>query len=151
MEFDIRAIFERMKIAAHCENDFQLSKFMNRSSGTISGWKNGSQPPWNGLWEIRLRTGVTMDWLLTGEEKEQIQLEEKSKLASDYKTFQHSVKETLSLGFTLGYIAKTSKTIEAEEVLSRVCYAKYKNINLENADNILDTALNSSNKKQNSN
>jgi len=66
MDFDIRAIFERMYSACKVENDNQLSKFFNVKPSTIQGWKVAKTPPLKACYEIYQRTGVTVEWLVEG-------------------------------------------------------------------------------------
>lgn len=66
MEFDIKAIFQRMYLACGVENDNQLSKFLGVKPSTIQGWKIAKTPPFKACYEIYQRTGFTVEWLVDG-------------------------------------------------------------------------------------
>lgn len=144
MNFDLEDIVERLYVATDTTNNRQLAAFLGRSHSAINGWKTKKSPPFEDIWLVHEKTGYDYYWLLTGTEpsvSKKPEIEDYLDLKQDYKNFQRAIKDSLRISFDLGYIARTNKTREAEEVLSRLVFAKYKNIDLAEADNILDAAL----------
>lgn len=128
MNFDIKAIFERMKVATNSQNDNQLCKFLGRSSSTVSGWKNGSVPPWTGLYEVKQKTGVSIDWLLTGQEA-QATVTQENALIGEYSNFKAAYLRGISLAHELNWIARTDKTTDSTlSDMAEMTFKKFKGI-----------------------
>lgn len=69
-DFDVDAVFQRMHTACDVKNDYQLSKYLNVKASTVKGWKDAKYPPFKACYEIFERTGVTVEWLLSGLEQD---------------------------------------------------------------------------------
>lgn len=67
----VEAIFARMYLTCGVKNDYQLAKYLGVRASSVKGWKIAKNPPFKACYDIFLRTGVTMEWLITGQMPEQ--------------------------------------------------------------------------------
>ncbi len=144
MHYEINAIIERLQSVTGTHNDYQLTTFLDLPKSSVGSWRKQIKPPFEACIKAAMRTGVDPIWILTGMEQEEHDAFDLNKIASEYKVYQMALYESLRLGFALGYLKKTDKTEEAKEVISRLGYAKFRDIDLEDADNPLDLAVNKS-------
>lgn len=63
----VDAIFERMYATCGVVNDYQLAKYLGVKASSVKGWKIAKHPPFKACYEIFTRTGVTIEWLITGQ------------------------------------------------------------------------------------
>lgn len=130
MNFDIEAIFDRMKIATNSKNDTQLCKYMGKSSSTVSGWKNGAVPPWNGLWELHHKTGVSIDWLLTGKTNND-KPESENAVLGDFDNFKKGYLKSLMFGHEAGWYARTERTTDDNfQNMAEIAFKHYKGVDI---------------------
>lgn len=67
----VEAIFERMYLTCGVKNDYQLAKYLGVKASSVKGWKIAKNPPFKACYDIFMRTGTTMEWLVTGQTPEQ--------------------------------------------------------------------------------
>lgn len=63
----IDEILERMYATCGVDNDYQLAKFLGLQASSVKGWRIAKHPPFKACFEIFTRTGVTVEWLVTGQ------------------------------------------------------------------------------------
>jgi len=120
-EFNVEAIFERMREACKVKNDFQLGKYLAVTPSTVKGWKDAKQPPFKACFEIYDRTGVTVEWLLTGKVPGQV-LEITPSVdpangfhpLPDEGLFVQKYLQSIELGLLSGFIALKPDTTQDE-------------------------------------
>lgn len=134
MDFDIKAIFERMYLACKVENDNQLSKFFNVKPSTIQGWKVAKTPPLKACYEIYQRTGVTVEWLVEGEEPNVSRVAELGVLSSfkainmSEEAFSKAFQEEVLSGIRLDFFSANELTTTANiERLGRHLFRELNN------------------------
>lgn len=123
MSLDLNNILERLRVAFQVDNNYQLSNQLKISPSTINGWVNRDQIPFQACYTAYERTGVSMEWLLTGKgmmrkDGEQADVSQ-DKLIED---FAFVLKEGEDLGLLL-MAADTTK--EVAELLGRMLYRRY--------------------------
>lgn len=132
-EFNVEAIFERMHLACKVKNDFQLSKYLNVKPSTVKGWKDAKHPPFKACFEIYDRTGVTVEWLLTGKVPGQV-VEVSVAGNADVVDELHSLPEealfvqkylqSIELGLLSGFIELKPDTTQDEvSIMAQQLYA----------------------------
>ena len=60
-------ILLRMREAIDAKNDSQLASYLGTTSSVISNWRARDRRPLSECEKISIETGVSMDWLLTGQ------------------------------------------------------------------------------------
>lgn len=129
-QFDVPAIFQRMHIACGVKNDYQLSKFLDVKASTVKGWKDAKHPPYKACYEIFEKTGVTVEWLLTGKashclvEQPQITTAEKwAELIPDFESFSGKYLKSIEAGLIANFIRLESRTTQDEiKIMARQLY-----------------------------
>ena len=64
---EVFSTIERIKKALGAKNDSQAVEMLGYSAGTISSWKSRGKVPMKSLGKISQMTGVSIDWLISGE------------------------------------------------------------------------------------
>ncbi|UAA40140.1 helix-turn-helix domain-containing protein [Paraneptunicella aestuarii] len=59
-------IIERMMSVCGASIDAELASYLGVSSSQVIAWKNAKNPPFKACFQMYLKTGVTMEWLITG-------------------------------------------------------------------------------------
>lgn len=76
---------------------YQVSKATGISTGSLSDWKNGrSSPKTDKLQKIADYFGVTVDYLITGNEKEKPALNEDELIKDEFVAFYGGAKKDLT-------------------------------------------------------
>ncbi|UAA37389.1 helix-turn-helix domain-containing protein [Paraneptunicella aestuarii] len=60
------AIVARMRQACKVKNDARMAKFLGTTTSAISAWKTAAGLPFKGCYDVYMKTGVSIEWLLTG-------------------------------------------------------------------------------------
>lgn len=123
-EFDVNAIFQRMHIACGVKNDYQLSKFLDVKASTVKGWKDAKHPPYKACYEIYEKTGITVEWLLSGKPcpvtpvapvKEQEAILECA--LPEFDSFASMYMKSIESGLISGFIQLKPNTTQDEIVI----------------------------------
>lgn len=64
---EVSVVIERMKEAISARNDSELHRYFGISNSAASGWRKRDSIPYKEICEISLKTGVSTNWILTGE------------------------------------------------------------------------------------
>ncbi len=123
-EFDVSAIFQRMHVACGVKNDYQLSKFLDVKASTVKGWKDAKHPPYRACYEIYEKTGITVEWLLSGKPchvvaAEPIQ-EEQPVLdcaLPEFESFASMYLKSIESGLISGFIQLEPNTTQDEIII----------------------------------
>lgn len=128
-DFDVEAVFQRMHTACEVKNDYQLSKYLGVKASTVKGWKDAKHPPFKACFEIFEKTGVTVEWLLTGIEPAVSRTEQATSLKSyssipDLKQFIDMYQRSIETGLVTGFI-ELNPNITRDEIaiMARQLYA----------------------------
>lgn len=123
MNLDLNGILERLRHAFDVDNNYQLSNQLQISPSTINGWVNRNQIPFQACYSAYERTGISMEWLITGQgamRANGIQPDvSQDKLIED---FAFVLKEGEDLGLLL---MAEDTTREVAELLGRMLYRRY--------------------------
>ncbi|MCY7296681.1 helix-turn-helix domain-containing protein [Alteromonas sp. a30] len=131
-EFDVTAIFQRMHKACGVKNDYQLSKFLAVKASTVKGWKDAKHPPYKACYEIYERTGVSVEWLLSGKTVNEPMIASKSNgknqgadALPDFEAFASKYLKSIEAGLISGFIRLESQTTQDEIIImARQLYAE---------------------------
>lgn len=61
-----RAIVTRLRQACNVKNDADLARYLGTTTSAVSTWKTALNPPFKACFDVFNRTGVSLEWLLTG-------------------------------------------------------------------------------------
>lgn len=64
----VEEIFARMYTTCGVNNDYQLAQYLGVKASSVKGWKIAKHPPFKACFQIYQQTGVTVEWLITGNE-----------------------------------------------------------------------------------
>lgn len=63
---DNLAIVARLREACGVEKDAQLARLLGQTTSAVSTWKTAINAPFKACFDVHMRTGITMEWLLKG-------------------------------------------------------------------------------------
>ncbi len=66
VQLDNPAILARMRSVCKVEKDADLARYLGETTSAVSSWKNATYPPFNACYTVSKKAGVSMEWLLTG-------------------------------------------------------------------------------------
>lgn len=120
VQLDNDAIVSRMKQACQVRKDAELARYLDETTGAVSSWRTATYPPFNACYTVADKTGVSMDWILSG--KDSIS---SVSVSMDYhhanrEQFITKFMEALNYGIRLGLLQKTEDVIPRE--LERLGY-----------------------------
>ncbi|MCY7295045.1 helix-turn-helix domain-containing protein [Alteromonas sp. a30] len=59
-------VIARLRDACNVKNDAQLARFLNTTTSAVSTWKNAQNPPFKACFDVHMKTGASMEWLIKG-------------------------------------------------------------------------------------
>lgn len=128
-EFEVEAVFKRMHLACGVKNDYQLSKYLSVKASTVKGWKDAKHPPFKACFEIFEKTGVTVEWLMTGKVPQSELADPVSYAHSptdipDMEQFTEMYRKSIEAGLIAGFIElKPNITQDEIAIMARQLYA----------------------------
>ncbi len=61
-----RAIVVRLRQACNVKNDADLARYLGTTTSAVSTWKTALNPPFKACFDVYNKSGVSLEWLLTG-------------------------------------------------------------------------------------
>lgn len=95
-EFNSRLIIERMREVEQVQNDKELAERIGVEAGTLSKWKNRNSLPIDKIVAFSNENSVSIDWLISGKQVEQLAKDETLFLTA-YRQLDQTQKATLLL------------------------------------------------------
>lgn len=66
MKYDIKAIIQRMKDVSGSKKNADLARYLGTRQSTFAGWVENNRVPYDQCFQIYEKTGVTVEYLITG-------------------------------------------------------------------------------------
>lgn len=61
-----REVLDRISSILGCQGDANIAEELGVQRTTVSSWKSRDKIPYEECWQVAQRTGISMDWLLSG-------------------------------------------------------------------------------------
>lgn len=95
-EFDSRLIIERMRKIENVQNDKDLAERISVEASTLSKWKSRNSLPIDKILTFANDKGISIDWLISGKEAEQLATDEQMMLLA-YRQLSPTQKVNLMM------------------------------------------------------
>lgn len=132
MRYDIRQIIQRMKEATGSKNNSKLAEFLGTRPSIFAGWVERDRVPYDQCFQIYEETGVTVEYLITGEHPDigaaRAKFADVPKIQVPEDIFVDEYAETYTLGIEMSILAPgTQYDTESLQFLGKKMYRKLAN------------------------
>lgn len=109
-KLDNEEILERMRDACHLPTDAELAKYLETTPSAVSSWKRIKSPPYHGCFRVSLKTGISMEWLLTGAGNRADNSNREDRVFNDHsisrEEFVSEFMTIIDIGTLIGFLSK---------------------------------------------
>lgn len=114
VQLDNPAILTRMRRVCKVDKDADLARYLDETTSAVSSWKNATYPPFNACYTVAQKTGVSMEWLLTGNDSVSQIKQPSTANETSRELFIDKFLEAIRLGIRMGLLSVDSDGTDKE-------------------------------------